>query len=341
MITIREESFSSLKKNWDELAINLTGFQQYSFFKMNEECWSHNSTFFRSLFCRRYLCGIKKVNNTEKIVAIFPVQYFKLLPFLPCHIICNQWSDYNDIIAKNLSNEDLSEFVSKVLKYIHRFYFDIKFIHPDGVLAKINGKNKLRAMSIKGPGVSYKLEIPASLDEFAETRSSLYKHNYIRNKQRLVRKNIDVEMEIIYGKTDKYNAEIDAIYNQRQAIKYNYFFQKLGKKLSQKVDNSWSPSYERANDDNNMLALLRLEGKIIAFASGLIQNSTFYMMQTAFLEEYKKQSPGMLLMGEMITYWSKNKEVKYFDFTRGDETYKKILTDNWPNSGMINLYELK
>lgn len=341
MITIREEKFENLKNTWDELANNLTGFQQYSFFAMNEECWAHNSFFFKSLFRRRYLCGFKEVNNKEQIVAIFPVQYFKFLPFLPCNIICNQWSDYNDIIADKLSEDDLTEFVAKVLKYVHRYYFDIKFILPYGVLGKLKGKHKLNTMSIYGPGVSYRLEIPESLQDYAESRSSLYKHNYIRNKQRLGRKNISVEIEVVYGKSEMYNCEVNEIYNQRQSIKYNFFFQKLGKKLSQKVDNSWSPSYERANDDNNMLALLRLDGKIIAFASGLIQNSTFYMMQTAFLEEYKKQSPGMLLMGELITYWSNNKEIKYFDFTRGDEGYKKILTDNWPNSGIVNLYQLK
>ena len=80
---------------------------------------------------------------------------------------------------------------------------------------------------------------------------------------------------------------------------------------------------------------LTLDGEVIALHWGLIDKSTFYYLMPAYnISEWAKFSPGKLLLEDLMQ-WSIENKLSLFDFTGGEETYKKI----WSNNS-ISLHEI-
>ena len=75
------------------------------------------------------------------------------------------------------------------------------------------------------------------------------------------------------------------------------------------------------------LSCLSLNDEIIAIHWGIIYKSRFYYLLLSMKEEnFKRYSPGRLLISSLIEY-SIARKLKFFDFTLGDEMYKK----SWSN----------
>ena len=72
---------------------------------------------------------------------------------------------------------------------------------------------------------------------------------------------------------------------------------------------------------------LLLDKKILACHVGVIQNETFYLLMISHeSEDFRSFSPGRLFMLELINH-SFKKGLKFFDFTIGEENYKKSWSD--------------
>ncbi len=98
-----------------------------------------------------------------------------------------------------------------------------------------------------------------------------------------------------------------------QVPEFQQFYKHLPKNLN--VDNSIHCS-----------ALL-LDKKLIACHWGLLNKDTlFYIMPTHEGGEFAKYSAGKLLLEELLEWCSLN-GIQYFDFTGGEEPYKKIWTN--------------
>ena len=66
---------------------------------------------------------------------------------------------------------------------------------------------------------------------------------------------------------------------------------------------------------------------IIATHVGLIDNDTFYYIMPSYKGgDWKKYSSGRLLL-ENLLEWAIENHLEFFDFTVGDESYKKIWCD--------------
>jgi CelD/BcsL family acetyltransferase involved in cellulose biosynthesis len=75
-------------------------------------------------------------------------------------------------------------------------------------------------------------------------------------------------------------------------------------------------------------AALKVDDSIIATHVGIIYNDTFYYLMPAHeTGSWKRYSPGRILLLELLK-WSIKNGLKYYDFTIGNESYKKDWCDN-------------
>ena len=87
------------------------------------------------------------------------------------------------------------------------------------------------------------------------------------------------------------------------------------------------------------LSCLTLDGEIISIHWGVIYKKRFYYLLLSIKEgEFSRYSPGRLLISLLIR-WSISKKLKTFDFTLGDENYKKSWSNK--NSYLFNYVESK
>ena len=87
---------------------------------------------------------------------------------------------------------------------------------------------------------------------------------------------------------------------------------------------------------NLYLSYLSLNDTIIAAHSGYIYNNRCYYLFPTYDTNFKKFSPGKILLSELV-YDCKNNNLNYFDLTIGSEGYKK----KWSNSIMKSCSTLK
>jgi CelD/BcsL family acetyltransferase involved in cellulose biosynthesis len=89
-------------------------------------------------------------------------------------------------------------------------------------------------------------------------------------------------------------------------------------------------------------SVLLLGKKVIASHWGILSKNTFYYLMPAYERgEWSKYSPGKLLL-ENLMIWCCENNIQTFDFTGGDETYKKIwANDSFPLSAVMKSYTPK
>lgn len=76
--------------------------------------------------------------------------------------------------------------------------------------------------------------------------------------------------------------------------------------------------------DNAVYYILKIDKKIAAFMGCFLNHSTNYLVvpRLAINDEYKRYSPGMLLLNETIKYCYENNAIREIDLSRGEEQYK-------------------
>jgi CelD/BcsL family acetyltransferase involved in cellulose biosynthesis len=99
--------------------------------------------------------------------------------------------------------------------------------------------------------------------------------------------------------------------------------------------NFYSEATKNFPDGTPHLSALLLDNKIIAIHWGLVYDNRFYHIMPAHDHEWSKYAPGRLLLQNLIE-WSFENKLEYFDFTCGDEIYKK----DWSNIER-SLYEYR
>mgnify|MGYP006098319815 FL=1 len=87
---------------------------------------------------------------------------------------------------------------------------------------------------------------------------------------------------------------------------------------------------------------LKLNEEIIAIHWGAVDEKTFYYLMPAFCGgKWSKYSPGKILLEDLMLSCH-HSDLKVFDFTSGDESYKKIWAkDSFPMHLTLRSYSLK
>ena len=79
------------------------------------------------------------------------------------------------------------------------------------------------------------------------------------------------------------------------------------------------------NKNELHVSFLKIDGKIVSAHYGFVYEKIFYYIFPVYDHEFRNLSPGNLLLYRLIN--SEKKKLNFFDFTIGDETYKK----KWSN----------
>ena len=164
-----------------------------------------------------------------------------------------------------------------------------------------------------------KVEKPDQVKEF------FYRSKEIRDRERKIIRQLDPVFESFVGEED-----LEDWLN-------GYFNSHIRRWESTETPSKYQDEEQRDVLRNAMLAWIkdqvvvrfsiRVGSHRIAYAIGLIRNKTLIHHTTSYDTDYKKYSPGKVLLITMAT-WMENNGFLNLDFGEGGESYKYELTNN-------------
>ena len=86
--------------------------------------------------------------------------------------------------------------------------------------------------------------------------------------------------------------------------------------------------------ENSFISYMQINNEIIAAHSGYIYENKFYYLFPVYNIDYRKYSPGKILLKKIIDD-SKLNSFEYFDLTIGSEDYKKNYSNHNFNSAIF------
>ena len=291
----------NLQNEWEELQKN----SNINFFQKNrwQKYWSEK-------------CG----NNVENVITLF-YKNNELISILPLNIkeerfikILNwngfPFSDYNQPIIKNnqkLNSEDFKLIISKI-------YLNYKFDN-------IHLLNCINSDFLKNKFISNNF---SKLNFFKDESDT----NIIKN----LNKKINYE-ENRLKKNFKFELFIDIKKNKKEII--NFFIFEKNKQLVRtrawnylKFENYKNYLYDliKLDEKNLCFSCLKINNKIISSHIGYKFNDNYYYIFPVYDLDYKKYSPGNILLYKLIENY-RSKKFNSFDFTIGNELYKNKLSN--------------
>ena len=329
-IKVYSELNSELKAYWQNLEAKSNGycFQSYDWF----ENWMNN---FR-IDNKKYSLCVVTVSIQSKILCILPFEIEKKVNLKILKWAGGKHSDYMAPILSedfNLNKYDFIHLWRKITKLIP----GIDLIYLSKQPQCIN--------TVKNPFVSflknykdsntYNISLPKTWKEY--TTQILKKNFHIQNlrKKKLLKKLGIVRFKIVTNENEK-NKYIEELIKQKNARLSSQGI----KDIFKLEDLNFYKNFERKklSKIKTHLSALSLNNELIAIHWGIIYNRRFYYLLLSMKEDnLKKYSPGRLLIS-LLVRWSIAKKMQIFDFTLGDEGYKK----SWANrsSALHNYIQL-
>ena len=300
-IKIKDKFDLNLKIQWEDL-------QQNS-----------NISFFQTFKWQKYWyekCGNNLVNiitmvyKNDELISILPlnIKKIKLLKILNWNGF--PFSDFNQPITKQNTNLNSKDF-KFIISELHSIY---KF---DNVhLINCVDTGYLNKKKIKSNDISKLIFFKNGTDDKI-IKNFKKKINYDKN-----RLSNNFKYEININENNK-NEILDFFfkekYKQLERTKaWNYLNNEVYKKYI----------YDLIEFDNRNLCFscLKINKKIISSHIGYIYNNIYYYIFPVYDKNFKKYSPGNILLSKLIDNY-KAKKFNLFDFTIGNELYKKKLVN--------------
>ena len=137
---------------------------------------------------------------------------------------------------------------------------------------------------------------------------------------------LSYEVEYIFGKKlqRKDLLRILEIYDSRRENRYSVRYSFIRRFYERYLD--YSTAYQQKWPDN-VYVLLRLNGEIRAFMSGIVfqDGHRALFLRIAMCKEDARYSPGYVMINEMAKEFSKNTAITDLDLSKGTEHYKLLL----------------
>tara|TARA_X000000950_G_C13816122_1_gene619880 strand:+ start:47 stop:1090 length:1044 start_codon:yes stop_codon:yes gene_type:complete len=310
--TIFNQLENKLIKDWKNLENEgvFYFFQKYIFIKTIIEIFNINKI------------KIVVLYDNNKPIAIFPLEIrtynrIKILQWIGtsqsdycCPIITNQnlfsekdfkliWNDIldeikdYDIIFLNKQPEYIEKTLNPFIQFIHNSYYSKVY------QAKLNTEAEDYLSLIENKKFS---------SELRRTKRKLLEKNKVVFKLFSLEKEKDLIGKILTKK----NSSLEK------------------KKISNSIDKNLINFYKKLCGlcpEKLVAGLLQVNDKTIAGSIGIVENKRFYyLIPVIFNEEFNFYSPGKILIHYLIN-WTKENNLKVFDFGIGEENYKKY----WSN----------
>ena len=310
---------SALKKDWENLELNSYNycFQSYDWF----ENWVSNFKFDN----QNYSLCIVVVKYKSKVICIFPFEIVKKFKLKILKWIGDKQSDYcSPILNKdyNFNKEKFIYLFNEVLRVIKNFDI-VYFVKQPETINDLQNPFVL-FLNNHLDSNTYHIALPKKWEEY---NSKILKKNfYLQNvrKKKGLKKIGSLKFKIL-----KYEKEKIQLLD-KFIIQKNIRLTTRGTKdiLKQHDLNFYKKIEEKKIQGlQTHLSCLTLDGEIISIHWGVIYKKRFYYLLLSIKEgEFSRYSPGRLLISLLIR-WSISKKLKTFDFTLGDENYKK----SWSN----------
>jgi len=326
-IASQDEIFSS-QRIWNSLV-------QSMHFPSVFLTWEWMTTWIKH-FGKSYNICVIYVFKDSKLVAILPLAVKKTrLPnsFFKSRIlaICGSlelFPDHLDLICHR--NDNAIFYLKKILDFLTNKYNDwdalyLTSLSCEGNLAKYLSESDLRLKVISEDSI---LSPYISLDKDPIS--------FLGSMKRKKRYNLNREKKILFDKNDvnlvKVTDEEDLKWGMDELFELH-----SARAIDRGIQSTFSDKaiYDfHAELSHKFIKLgwlrlyfLKTGNKFIASAYGFIFNDCFYFFQTGMDPEWKKLSPGKVLIFSILQD-IKDDNVVEFDFLEGDETYKSFWTKN-------------
>ncbi len=308
-----------IKNEWSscfQKSLNKNPFTSY------EWCYSWLKAFNDNLNIEIYV--IYDENNN--VVSIIPLYYKKFFFFKIYRLIADNVSDYNDILLIE-NNKNLNIFIKNI-------FLKIKS-QINSVFLLINISQNSNIYNI--------LNDSFNSIEHSSTTKTVINNNYINsncdkkqisNTKRLEKRLIEQFGNYKFELKNYDMAKLDKLlfYKKETLKKKNLngiIFSDLYMKFLQNLLNIHSTNF--------FITSLSINDSLVSCSINFILDDVFYYYMPAYNSEFYKYSPSSMLLYKIFLFIDTNEEIKYFDFLKGDEDYKKI----WANKAEeTNLYLL-
>ena len=319
-IKIFSELNSILKKDWQDLEDNSINycFQTYDWFESWSNIYRQNNKNFYFRIC--------VLRHQSEIKAIFPFEVEKKFGLKILRWAGDKQFDFcAPVLNKsfNLSKKDFLDLYHQILKEIKEI--DIVYLkkQPDHI-----DKTKNPFVSFLNnyrDSKTYNILLPDKWDDYNKIILKKEFYNQNLRKKRLLGKLGDLKFQVITDENKK-KIILDDLFTQKNIR----LTSKGAKYILNENDLKFYREYETKVLKNTIthLSYLSLNNELIAIHWGVIYKNRFYYLLLSMKEErFKRYSPGRLLISSLIE-WSIEEKLKFFDFTYGDEIYKK----SWSNA---------
>ena len=311
----REEDFIAIKNDWE----SIYNTNEYSIF--SSYVWSFN--YWKNIHRGKKLNIIIIKNNLGEIVCIFPLVRKQYLFWTVFGFISNVDSDKNDILIKS-GYEDYS--FSLLEDFLDRNFFLLKNLTKESVFYKsifrLDGKQK---SYFQKDNISPYIDINSNWDDFKKN----IKKKLFNDSKRQWKKLAEIGSLKIERATNKSEIKsfIDCLDQFKNDRAYNSLIAKniFSKRGMKKFICDISEQFLKTN--NLSLIVLKMSNLVLAVHLAFFHNNQYLYYLPSFNSEYKKYSPGRLLLEKSIEY-AIDRKYKKFDFLNGDEAYKYNYSNN-------------
>ena len=309
----------ALKKDWENLELNSYNycFQSYEWF----ENWVNNLRFNN----QNYSLCIAVVKYKSKVICIFPFEIVEKFKLKILKWVGDNQSDYcSPILSKDYSfdKEKFNYLFQEVLKVIKNIDIVYLIKQPENIYGLKNPfvlflNNHLDSKT-------YYILLPKKWEDY--NNQILKKNFHIQNlrKKKSLKKIGNLKFKILNNKEEKIKI-LDKVFIQKNIR----LTAKGTKDILKQHDLNFYKEFERKNLKNlkTQLSYLALDNEIMSIHWGIIYKKRFYYLLPSIKDsKFNKYSPGRLLVSLLIR-WSISKKLEVFDFTLGEESYKK----SWSN----------
>jgi len=318
-IKIFEKLDKDLEKIWSELENNsdLYVFQSYKWF----ENWHH--TYLEKN--KNYSLRVVVVEHNTKVISILPLQIQNKVKLNILKWAGDEELDYCcPILDKNFefNKENFKIILNETLSKLEKVDV-LKLVKQPKI---INNRSNPFVLYLKNyfDSKSYSISLPNRWKTYEENVLKKEFKSQNKRKKNSLRKIGKLKYKIFKNKN-----EINKVINDLFEQKNKRLSIKKAETLFEKKDFDFYNRITR-NEEKIFkihLSSLELDKKILAMHLGAIHNKRFYYLILSMGSDLEKYSPGRLLISLLIK-WSISKKLKFFDFTLGDELYKK----SWSNS---------
>jgi hypothetical protein len=173
-------------------------------------------------------------------------------------------------------------------------------------------------------GYSFQKTNGLNLKSFIEQEFKKKNKDLFKGERRLLNDDIILEVKSIRTNTfEKFIQHVDLYANRRETLgQYNYYEDKDYRNFLEEV----CGNYE-ASQSIEFSYLVTQENKVLAIQLDFIENNIRYHWNHAFNEDYKRYSPGKILLKELLFSDIRSTEIQETNHMRGLSSYKSKFTN--------------